>query len=280
MIIDTHTHFFDPTRPEGVPWPDSKDEVLYRRVLPEDYKALAIPQGVTGTVIVEASEWVEDNQWILNLAADEPFIVGFVGNLQPGAEDFGSNLERFAANPLFRGIRPRGSNIKNFGKGALLADIEKLAAKDLEIDLLIGKEGLPDTAFLAGRVPELRIVINHIACVRIDGKTPDSAWIEGMQMAAEHPNVYCKVSGLVEVTQDKPAPDDVGYYTPTLDVLWEAFTEDRLVYGSNWPVSERFADYATVQRIVAEYFKAKGQEATEKYFWKNAKAAYKWIARN
>ena len=130
MIIDTHTHFYDPTRPEGTPWPDPRDEVLYRRVLPEDYKALAVPQGVSGTVVVEASEWVEDNQWILNLAADEPFIVGFVGNLQPGSKDFGSNLERFSANPLFRGIRPRRANIKNFEKDAFLADIGKLAAKD------------------------------------------------------------------------------------------------------------------------------------------------------
>ena len=280
MIIDTHTHFYDPSRPQGVPWPSPNDEVLYRRVLPEDYKALAVPKGVTGTIIVEASEWVEDNQWILDLAANEPLIVGFVGHLQPGAEDFGRNLEHFAADPLFRGIRPRGANIKNIEKGTFLADIEKLAANDLELDLLLGQEGLTDVAFLAERVPELRIVINHIAGVRIDGEAPDSAWVEGMQMVAEYPNVYCKVSGLVETTQDKPSPADVGYYTPTLDVLWEAFGEDRLVYGSNWPVSERFADYATVQRIVAEYFKTKGQQATEKYFWKNSKAAYKWIARN
>jgi len=280
MIIDTHTHFYDPTRPKGVPWPDPNDKVLYRRVLPADYKALAIPQGVSGTVVVEASEWVEDNQWILDLAAKEPFIVGFVGNLQPGSEDFGSNLERFSANPLFRGIRPRGANIGNFEKANFLADIERLADKDLEIDLLIGQEGLPDVAFLASRIPELRIVINHIAGVRIDDKSPDPVWTEGMQKAAEHSNVYCKVSGLVESTQRSPAPDDVGYYTPTLDVLWEAFGEDRLVYGSNWPVSERFADYATVQRIVMEYFKTKCQEATEKYFWKNAKTAYKWIVRS
>lgn len=280
MIIDTHTHSYDPTRPEGVPWPNPGDEVLYRRVLPEDYKALAAPQGVSGTIVVEASEWLEDNQWILDLAAKEPFIVGFVGNLQPGAKDFGSNLERFSANPLFRGIRPRGANIKNFKKDAFLADIEKLAAKDLEIDLLVRPEGLPDVAFLASSIPELRIVINHIAGVRIDGKLPDPKWTEGIQMAAEYPNVYCKVSALVESAKESPAPDDVGYYTPTLDVLWEAFGEDHLVYGSNWPVSERFADYATVQRIVMEYFRTKGQEATEKYFWKNAKAAYKWIDRS
>ncbi|MBI1927366.1 amidohydrolase family protein [Candidatus Poribacteria bacterium] len=279
MIMDTHTHFYDPTRPEGVPWPSSTDEVLYRRVLPEHYKALAVPEGVTGTVVVEASAWVEDNQWILDLAADEPFIVGFVGHLEPGSDHFETDLNRFAANPLFRGIRLGGGSFNNVETGRFFACIEQLVSKDLELDLLLGQERLPDVASLAGRFPELRIVINHVALVRIDGKAPPAAWVEGMQMAATHPNVYCKVSGLVETTQDHPAPADVGYYTPTLDVLWDAFGENRLVYGSNWPVSERFADYATVQRIVTAYFVSKGAEAAEKYFWKNAKAAYKWVDR-
>jgi len=279
MIIDTHIHLYDPTRPQGVPWPDPEDEVLYRRVLPEDYKALAVSEGVTGVIVVEASEWVEDNQWILDIVEDEPFIVGFVGNLQPGSGDFGKNLNRFASNPLFRGIRPRGSDIKRMTGGLFLANMEKLAARDLELDVLVGPDELSHVASLAKRIPELRIVINHVAGAGIDGEAPDPAWVEGMQRAAEHPRMYCKVSGLVETTQDKPAPADVEYYTPTLDTLWEAFGEDRLVYGSNWPVSERFADYAAVQRIVVGYFRTKGEEATEKYLWKNAKAAYKWIDR-
>ena len=98
-------------------------------------------------------------------------------------------------------------------------------------------------------------------------------------MAASNDHVYCKVSGLVENTKDKPSPTDVAYYAPTVDVLWDAFGVDRLVYGSNWPVSERFADYATVQRIVSQYFNAKGVVAAEKYFWRNATAAYKWLDR-
>jgi len=279
MIIDTHVHFYDPTRPQGVPWPSPDDKVLYRQVLPEHYKVLAVPQGVTGAVVVEASEWVEDNQWILDMAAHEPFIVGFVGHLQPGSEEFGRNLERFTANPLFRGIRPRGADLKKMREGRFLNNVEKLTAKDLELDVLVGPDGLSDVASLAECIPELRIVINHVACVRIDGKALDAVWVEGMQRAAEPPNVYCKVSGLVETTAHRPAPADVGYYTPTLDILWEAFGEDRLVYGSNWPVSERFADYASVQRIVTEYFEVKGKEAVEKCFWKNAKVAYKWIDR-
>ena len=279
MIIDTHTHFYDPTRPAGVPWPDSDDDVLYRPVYPEHHKALATPEGVTGTVVVEASTWVEDNQWILDLAKNEPFIVGFVGNLDIGSADFERNLERYAANPLFRGIRLRGVDIGAVVSGGNLANIERLAAKDLSVDLLASPEALPSVAALAAEIPELRIVINHVAGVPIDGKAPDARWVEGMQMAAAHPRVYCKVSGLVESTKDKPSPTDVAYYAPTVDVLWAAFGADRLVYGSNWPVSERFADYATVQRIVSQYFNAKGVVAAEKYFWRNALAAYKWLDR-
>ena len=279
MIIDTHTHFYDPTRPEGVPWPDPDDDVLYRPVYPEHHKALASPEGVTGTVVVEASTWVEDNQWILDLAENEPFIVGFVGNLDIGSADFEVNLERYSANPLFRGVRLRGVDIGEVVNNGNLANIEMFASKDLSVDLLSSPDALPSVAALAEEIPELRIVINHVAGVPIDGKAPDAAWVEGMQMSAANPHVYCKVSGLVESTKDQPSPTDVAYYAPTVDVLWDAFGADRLVYGSNWPVSERFAEYATVQRIVSQYFNAKGVVATEKYFWRNALAAYKWLDR-
>src|SRR5262245_62200533 len=67
-IIDTHTHFYDPTRPEGVPWPGKDDKLLYRKVLPRDFLKVASPVGVTRTIVVEASPWLEDNQWLLDLA--------------------------------------------------------------------------------------------------------------------------------------------------------------------------------------------------------------------
>ena len=280
MIIDTHVHFYDPERPQGVPWPPSDNSLLYRTVLPEQCKALAAPEGVTGVIVVEASTWVEDNQWILDLAENEPFIVGFVGNLNPESDDFEKDLDRFAANPLFRGIRIGGArNVRKIKTDAIASKIEKLADRDLELDLLAGADELPEISTLAARIPDLRIVINHVAHVPIDGRAPDPQWVQGMRAAAKHPHVYCKVSGLVERSQDQPAPDDPAYYVPTLDALWEIFGEDRVIYGSNWPVCERSASYATVYRIVAEYVKAKGEEASEKYFWKNAKAAYKWIQR-
>ena len=75
------------------------------------------------------------------------------------------------------------------------------------------------------------------------------------------------------------APRDTAYYLPILDHLWETFGPDRLIYGSNWPVSDKGAPYDVIFKIVDEYFRTKGNEACEKYFWKNSKAAYRWVER-
>lgn len=282
LLIDTHTHFYDPNRPQGVPWPGKQDKVLYQTILPKDYRAQPVPQPVAGTVVVEASAWVEDNQWILDLAAKDPFIVGLVGNLPVGTPEFAALLKRFAANPIFRGIRIGHSALKTgLTQPAYLADLRRLADHDLELDINGGPALLADAAKLAGAIPALRLVINHVANVRIDGQAPPAAWRDGLRAAAAHPRVFCKVSALVEGTgrSDGTAPRAVDFYRPVLDAVWQAFGEERVIYGSNWPVSNRFAPLATVQGIVADYFTAKGAAARAKFFSGNAAVAYKWVKR-
>ncbi len=190
-IIDCHTHFYDPARPAGVPWPSKDDKVLYRRVLPEHFKALAGPLGVTGTVVVEASPWVEDNQWVLDLGKDDPFIVGLVGHLKPGAEEFGKHLKRFAKNPLFRGIRINSGDLsKGLEHDSFTDDLKRLTDNDLELDVNGGPDMPNVVARLARRLPDLRVVINHVANVRIDGKDVPAEWLEGMQAAAKNRRVF------------------------------------------------------------------------------------------
>jgi predicted TIM-barrel fold metal-dependent hydrolase len=177
-LIDTHTHFYDPTRPQGVPWPLRDDKLLYRRVLPKDYRALPVPKPVTGTVVVEASPWVEDNQWVLDLATKEPFIVGMVGNLPVGSKEFAGHLKRFAANKLFRGIRIRHRKLEGtLDDTAFVSDLKLLADHDLSLDLVGGTEILLFADRLTQMVPLLRIVIDHLAGLTVDGKAPpaDSA---------------------------------------------------------------------------------------------------------
>lgn len=278
-IIDTHTHFYDPARPGGVPWPGKGDALLHRTTLPADYRAQPVAQPVTGTVVVEASGLVEDNQWILDLAAKDKFIVGFVGNLKPGEDAFAGNLKRFAANPTYRGIRVNEGALRTgLGNAAFLADLKRLADADLELDVNGGPTLLHEVVRLAKELPTLRIVINHLANTRIDGKNVSPTWRTDLGAAAHFPRVFLKVSALVEGTgkSDGTAPRDVEYYRPWLDIAWNAFGPDRLIYGSNWPVSARFAPLATVQGIVHDYFSAKGRPALEKFFAQNAQAAYRW----
>ncbi len=109
--IDTHIHFYDPSRPQGVPWPPKNLDILYSPHLPARFVSLTRDLGVVGAVVIEASPWVEDNQWVLDLAKDNPIIVGFIGNLELGRPEFAGQLKRFAANPLFRGLRLRGVTI-------------------------------------------------------------------------------------------------------------------------------------------------------------------------
>lgn len=281
-IIDTHTHFYDPTRPQGVPWPPADDLLLHRTVLPDDYRRLARPLGVTGTVVVEASPWIEDNQWILDLAAREPFLVGLVGHLKPGRTDFREHLDRFARNPLFRGIRTGLWDVKFDHQNRDFArDLARLADRDLALDVLIGPDQLDAVAALAAQIPALRLVIDHCANVRVDGGPPPAVWSDGIRTCGRRSNVFMKVSGLVEGTgrTDGSASSAVDFYRPVLEEIWREFGEERVIYGSNWPVSERFASLATVQGIVTDYVSTHGPTAASRYFHGNAVRAYRLVPR-
>lgn len=276
--IDAHTHFYDPTRPQGVPWPSKEDKVLYRPVLPEEFKQLTRPQRIGGTIVIEASPWLEDNQWLLDLAQREPFVMGVVGRLDPASDEFAALLERFARNRRFCGIRVGHDELKQaLEQPARLKNLRLLAERDLELDVNGGPAMPADVARAARALPELRIVINHCGNLPIDGRAPSDEWRRGMQAAAQHKQVYCKVSALAEATRktNGDAPTDLAFYRPVLDALWELFGEDRLIYGSDWPVSARASSYADMYEIVHLYFKSKGPLALKKFLRDNAVAAYK-----
>ena len=281
-IIDTHVHFYDPSRPKGVPWPREDNALLYRTVLPKDYRALPVPQVVDGVIVVEASPWVEDNQWVLDLAAKESLIVGMVGNLPLGTPAFAGLLERFAANSLFRGIRiRRGSLEARLADPAFLRDLQELARYGLCFDVQSSSAWLAHAERLARAVPELSLIINHVAGAQVTGGPPDDTWLRLVDSLACHPQVFMKVSGLVAGTRCRAgdAPTDPAFYAPVLDALWDRFGPDRLIYGSDWPVSGRNAKLATVQGVVMDNFSFKGRDAIDKVFWKNAQRAYGWVPR-
>ena len=266
-----------------MPWPDAKS-ALYRPVYPKDWKAVAGPVGVKETLIVEASQWVEDNQWILDLAAEEKAIVGFIGNLDPTDANFEANLKRFAKNPLFRGIRWRGDLVEvDATKDPVKRGAKLLADHGLVLELNGKPTMLDEAAKLAQELPSLRIMIDHLGSAGDPSHLSD-AWKKSLAVVGREKNVFLKVSALIEQTDESAkkwgsAPRDTAYYLPVLNHCVECFGEDRVVYGSNWPVAEKGGSYADQFKVVSEYFGGKGPEVADKYFWKNSKAVYQWVDR-
>ena len=267
-----------------MPWPPKENAVLYQPALPDRYRKIAVPLGIAGAIEVEASPLLEDNQWVLDVAAKDTIMVGTVGDLEPGKPDFRKHLERFHRNPLFLGIRCGNLWGRNFSADALkpefISDLKALAAAGLEMDTANPTPALiSDLLRLTDRVPNLRIVIDHL--LRIELPSDAAAlgpYRANLRELGKRPQVYVKGSGVLRRV-DGRVPDDLNFYRARLDELWDIFGQDRLIYGSDWPNSDQWAQYPLQLKIVREYFTGKGLAAAEKFFWKNSIAAYRWVKR-
>jgi predicted TIM-barrel fold metal-dependent hydrolase len=273
-IIDSHIHLFDPARAQGVPWPPKDDAVLYKTALPDRYRKIAVPLGVVGAIEVECSPWLEDNQWVLDVAAKDSIIVGTVGDLEPGKPEFRAQLERFHKNPLFRGIRYGYLWGRDFGvelkKPEFIAGLKALAEAGLVLDTTGPDAAVIDAVIrVTDKVPGLRVVIDHL---------PQLHPLPVLRELAKRPQVYVKVSEVLRRV-DGRVPADLDFYGETLERIWSAFGEDRLLYGSDWPNSDHWAPFDVELNVVREFFRGKGHAAEEKYFWKNSVAAYRWVKR-
>lgn len=284
-IIDTHIHLFDTNRPQGIPWPDKSDKILYKPALPERYRSIAGRAGVVGAIVVEASPWLEDNQWVLDVAEKDTIIVGVIGNLEPGKPDFGKQLNRFRKSPLFLGIRygnlwgrPFSSELENPG---FIADLKSFAKDGLVLDTANpNPELLATIVKLTDKIPDLKVVIDHLPQMTIpEDKAIRKLYEADLEELGQRPKVYVKVSEVLRRVDGK-IPTDLSFYRERLDKIYSIFGEDRLLYGSDWPNSDQWLPFETGLNLVHGYFMEKGQAAAEKYFWKNSVAAYNWQKRD
>ena len=222
---------------------------------------------------------MEDNQWVLDVAAREPFIVGMVGNLELGKPEFGKQLERFRKNKLFLAIRYGnlwGRDLAaELGKPEFMAGLKELAGAGLALDT-----ANPDARLIGAvlrvtdRVPELRVVMDHLP------RMGDESWKEslgGIKELGKRRQVFAKYSGILRNSEGR-VPGALSFYRPRLDEMWEVFGEDRLVYGSDWPNADLWGPYDAGFHVLRRYLEGKGA-AAEKVWWKNSQAAYRWVKR-
>ena len=275
-VVDAHTHFYDPSRPGGITWPSRTDNQLFRPLLPPDYRTCAVPRPVAGVIAIETSDRLEDTRWLLALAATDPFVLSVVGNLPVGTPEFARQLDLLGPLGRLCGVRLPRVRLGHALSGKGLHDLRLLASLGLTLDVYGGPALLPDLIRLASLVTGLSIVIDHAAYVPNDEQLSAAEWAKGLRAAAAAPNVFCKVSAFVESTglRDRSAPSELQFYRPVLDVLWNAFGPERLIYGSNWPVCELFAPLETVQQIATEYVVSHGGAAALGVLGGNAERIY------
>ncbi len=283
-IIDTHIHLFNPRRPQGVPWPPKDDKVLYRPSLPDRYRRVTAGLGIVGAIELECSPWFEDNQWVLDIAAKDPIIVGTVGDLDPLHADFGKQLEELHRNPLFLGIRYGNLWGRSLSEGVsspqVISNLKSLADAGLVMDTANPDPRLLSAVVqLSDEIPSLRMVIDHLPQLESPPeKSARTALQTTLRELGKRPQVYVKVSEVVHPIGGQ-VRYDLGFYRSRLDEIWDSFGPDRLVYGSDWPNSDHSAPFREELRVVREYAHGKGAEAVEKLFWRNSIAAYRWVKR-
>ena len=282
-VIDTHIHLYDPFRPEGTPWPQKTNLVLNKTSLPWRYRPIAEPLGIVGAIEIECSSWLMDNQWVLEVAEKDDIMVGTVGHLVPGTPDFRLNLDMFQRNPLFRGIRyglgRQGG--KEFDNPGFVEDLKALAGSDLVLDTANPSvELLADVVRVAERVPNLRIVIDHLPqMVPPSEPAARASYDASMNAFRGQPQIYVKISEVLRRLDDNTIPTGVEFYRSHLDEILDVFGSDRVLYGSDWPNGDQWLPVPVGFKIVTEYFMSKGRATAEKYFWRNSIKCYKWIKR-
>ena len=234
------------------PWIGDGMSRIARDFLPADLAAVAAPQGITGSVAVQARQSPEESRWLLELADASPIIRGVVGWVDLRGEQVCDELARFTAHEKFVGVRhvvqdepdPRFLLGEGFVRG-----LRQLHSFGLTYDLLLYPPQLPAAIELVAMLPEQSFVLDHLAKPRIKAGEIDQ-WRRDIVALARHENVCCKLSGLV--TEADWHGWRRGDFVPYLDVAIDAFGPQRLMFGSDWPVCLVAAEYADVAGIVAD----------------------------
>jgi L-fuconolactonase len=273
MRIDSHQHFWRYS-PEQYPW-IQPDWSIRRDFLPADLAPELKRCQIDGCVAVQARQTFEETRWLLELAEASPMILGVVGWVDLRSPKVEEQLTEVAGHPKLVGVRhvvQDEPDVDFMLRDDFMRGIAKLRSFGLTYDILIFPQQLSAAIELVAAFPDQPFVLDHIAKPRIrEGII--SPWREHVCELASASNVMCKVSGMVtEADWQKWKPDD---FRPYLDVVFEAFGPDRLMFGSDWPVALLAADYNRAFNLVGDYFGPRGKEAAAKVLGLNAADFYK-----
>ncbi|MFB7249838.1 amidohydrolase family protein [Microbacterium sp. NPDC056234] len=282
--LDSHLHLWDPSRLD-YPWLEGP---LRARFGPEEFLAARGADAVEhAAVFVQAAcvdeQYLDEVAWIASVAD----LVGVRGIVAGARLDRGEETRRYldvlSSRPLVVGVRHllQGEPVGFAGTEAFRAGARELVRHGLTFDACIrGAAQLRDVIALAEAEPELRIVLDHLGKPAVgtasDPLLPDAEWADAVSDLAGHPQVSCKLSGL---PAEAGGSWNSAQVEPFLDVVANAFGPERIMIGSDWPVSAMANGGPDAEAIrnwtdaVAQWAEARDLDV-DAVLWRNAARFY------
>lgn len=273
MMIDAHQHFwqFDPVRDS---WISEKSMSIIRHdFLPEDLWPVLKENGLDGCIAVQADQSEKETAFLLDLAEKNDFIQGVVGWIDIKSQKLPERLEYFGQYRKLKGFRHilQGEKPEFMLDPTFINGIRTLGRKGYTYDILVFPKHLQAVRSFLQQMENQLFVIDHLAKPYIK-KGLIKSWERDIKVLARQKNVYCKISGLVTEADWKYWKEsDI---TPYLDVVFEAFGVERLMYGSDWPVCLLAAEYEKQMSILKNYISKNAPKAEAKIFGENAVRFY------
>lgn len=270
--IDAHQHFwqFDPVRDA---WITPDMAVIRRDFLPADLAPLLARHGIEGCVAVQADQSETETHFLLNLAEQHRFIRGVVGWVDLKSPQLAARLEYFSQFPKLRGFRHilQAEKPDFMLDPAFMRGIAQLKSRGFTYDILVFPRHLDAVRTFLKQHEGQAFIIDHLAKPYIkSGRIKQ--WARDLRGIARHPQVYCKLSGMVtEADHRHWQPSDL---YPYIEVALEAFGPERLCYGSDWPVCLLAADYARQWEALQSCLGALAPAERDAIFGGNAQVFY------
>jgi L-fuconolactonase len=249
LSTDAHQHYWRYDAADYA-WIDDAMAPIRRDCLPPQALEEMQRAGVGAAIAVQARQTLGETRWLLDLAAQYPWIAGVVGwiDLQ---QDVDAQLAPFAGETALVGVRHivQAEADGFLERPAFLAGVGRLERFALAYDILVYARQLPTAVAFARRFPRQRFVLDHLGKPDVRGGQ-FADWRRHLSDMAALPNVWCKLSGLV--TEADWRSWTAGQLRPYLDAALDTFGPSRLMMGSDWPVCLVAAPYADVVGLVAD----------------------------
>lgn len=275
MIIDSHQHYWTLARGDYA-WLSDRLAPIFRDFGPGDLSPHLKACSVDRTIVVQATDTVDETRFLLDMSDRHETIAAVVGWVNMFDPDTPQLLADLAAHPKLRGVRPMLQSIDQTDwilDDRAVPALRQLERLGLSFDALIQPRHLPIIADLADRFHDLPIVINHMAKPKMkQDLVPDPSWCDGMADCAQRDNVFVKLSGMMTLFE---GPSDRSTINAHIDHMMGCFGPQRVMFGSDWPVSNLASDYSEWFDVVQDYIAPMAEAEQRAILGATAAAFYK-----